>query len=520
MSSSTARAAPKPWSVTLGRPGGVDVRVHVTFVLVVVWSGAVGLLAAGDVPGALWALAFVLAIFGCVVLHELGHATAARRYGIATRDITLYPIGGVARLERMPTEPGQELVIALAGPLVNVALAALLGAILLAFPGLASAGAGPVGEGFLPRLLLTNVFLAGFNLLPAFPMDGGRVLRALLARRMDRARATRTAATAGQVMAVLFAAIGIFGGSFMLVLIAVFVWIGAAQESMGVAFQAAVQGASVANAMETQFCALESHEPLARAEGLLLAGPQIDFPVVSEDGRLLGLISREAIVSGIAEHGERAPVRAAMAVNVPVTTPDEPLPPAFERLAQSGQRCAPVLDKSGVVVGLLTADNLADFVGTRQARSRRLPATLGTAGLMIIAAAISALGTAGCDDEEADVPTNCSTNRASHEDEGERMEPGGPCIGCHMSEDEGPVYGIAGTVMSDYHDDQRCAGERGVTVVITGADGEVIELETNDVGNFFYKGSVSAPYTAKVVRDGVERTRRAVSSYPDRRERA
>lgn len=214
----------------LGKIAGIDVFVHATFFILVAWVALSAYLPRGSAAAAANGVASILTVFGVVVLHELGHDLVARRFGIATREITLLPIGGISRLERMPEDPRQELQVALAGPAVNVGLAAAAHAALLVF------GSGPIDHmsfvegGFLARLFAINVSLALFNLLPAFPMDGGRVFRALLALRMDRVRATAVAARTGQAMALLFGVAGLFFNP-LLVLIALFVWTGAAQEA-------------------------------------------------------------------------------------------------------------------------------------------------------------------------------------------------------------------------------------------------------------------------------------------------
>ncbi len=219
------------WSWRIGRIAGIDVYVHFTFLLLLAWVGIEHYLAHGDIGEAMGGLAFILALFGIVVLHELGHALTARRFGIRTRDIILLPIGGVARLERMPDDPRQELLVALAGPAVNVVLAAVIYVVLSFGQGLSPVGeAMRVGGGFLEQLFWVNVSLALFNLLPAFPMDGGRVLRALLSLRMERVRATEVAARIGQGLALLLAFLGLFSNP-MLVFIGLFVWLGASEES-------------------------------------------------------------------------------------------------------------------------------------------------------------------------------------------------------------------------------------------------------------------------------------------------
>src|SRR6059036_2032499 len=219
------------WSWKLATVAGIGLYVHATFFLLIAWVGVTYWLAGGS-AAALSGIAFILALFACIVLHELGHALAARRYGIPTRDITLLPIGGVARMERMPREPKQELWVAIAGPLVNVGIAVTLALALLGIQ-LAHAKFLWSQAAFLVPLFWANLFLIAFNLLPAFPMDGGRVLRALMARRLEYVRATRIAARIGQVMAVLFVVVGIYfwNKSPMLMLIGVFIFFGARNEA-------------------------------------------------------------------------------------------------------------------------------------------------------------------------------------------------------------------------------------------------------------------------------------------------
>lgn len=224
------------WSVKLGRFAGVDVFLHVTFVLLVLLVAASGLLDGGTLADAMEGVVLVLAVFGCVLLHEYGHALAARGFGIRTRDITLLPIGGVARLERMPERPAQELWVALAGPAVNGIIAAALAAWLLLKGAMTGLGWTEWFEGSLAQhLLLVNLSLIGFNLIPAFPMDGGRVLRAVLAMGMGQERATHIAAKVGRGLALVFAFYGLRGffggaGNPMLLFIAGFVWMSAGQE--------------------------------------------------------------------------------------------------------------------------------------------------------------------------------------------------------------------------------------------------------------------------------------------------
>ncbi|MEX0852295.1 MAG: site-2 protease family protein, partial [Bauldia sp.] len=220
-----------PWSITVARVAGSEIRVHLTFLILLAWIG-IAQYAAGGAAAALDAVLFIVAVFACVVLHELGHAVAARRYGITTPDITLLPIGGLARLSRIPDNPTEEIVIAVAGPLVNVLIAAVLIVILGARPDAATIAAiEDPAPGFLARLAAVNIYLVLFNLIPAFPMDGGRVLRALLAFRLGRRRATEIAARIGQGLAFAFGFLGLVYGNPILVFIAIFVYLAAAGEA-------------------------------------------------------------------------------------------------------------------------------------------------------------------------------------------------------------------------------------------------------------------------------------------------
>jgi Zn-dependent protease/CBS domain-containing protein len=345
------------WSVRLGKIAGIDLKVHLTFVLILIWVGLMQWRIGGTpaiVPGVL----FILVLFGCVVLHELGHALTARRYGIQTRDITLLPIGGVARLERMPEEPSQELAVALAGPAVNVVIAAVLG-LLLAATGawIPLESMDPVRGPFLQRLLIVNVFLAVFNMIPAFPMDGGRVLRALLASRMGFPKATQVAASVGQGIALMFGFVGLFSNPF-LVFIALFVWIGAAQEAMMVQTRSVLSGVPVANAMLTEFHVLAPSDPLDRAIELILAGSQQDFPVV-DGGKAVGVLARADLFSALARK-DSVNVGDVMRPETEVVDSDQPLDELVVKLDRS-KPLIPVTS-AGRIVGILTAENIGEFL--------------------------------------------------------------------------------------------------------------------------------------------------------------
>jgi Zn-dependent protease/predicted transcriptional regulator len=352
------------WSWRLGRLFGIELRVHATFLVLLAWVALSHLMQGHDAAMAAAGVAYVVAVFGIVVLHELGHALTARRFGIATRDITLLPIGGVARLERMPTQPSQELLVALAGPAVNVVLAGLLFAVLFAL-GVASdvSQLRLVGGPFLAKLMWTNVGLAVFNLLPAFPMDGGRVLRALLGMRMDHVRATDVAARVGQAMALAFGLIGLFSNP-VLVFVALFVWVGAQGEAQMAHVHASLAGVPVSRAMVTNMVVAAPDEPVAKVVEHMLAGFQDDIPVVDR-GALVGVLGRREVIKAAMDGGPGVAISSVMATDVPVVRETDSLDSALERLQASGRRAVPVL-RDGVLVGMLPIENVMYVLQLRE----------------------------------------------------------------------------------------------------------------------------------------------------------
>jgi len=357
------------WSWRIGTVAGIGVFVHATFFLIIAWIFFGSLAHQKDVATAAEAVGFILCLFACVLLHEFGHALTARRYGIRTRDITLLPIGGVARLERMPDDPRQELWVALAGPAVNVVIAALLYLFLLATKRFVPLRELDVGGGpFLERLMVVNVSLVVFNLLPAFPMDGGRVLRALLARRMDYARATQLAAQIGQGMAFLFGLVGLIYNPFLL-FIALFVWIGAAQEASMTLMRYSLGGIPVSRAMLTDFRTLGPADPLARVVDLILAGSQHDFPVV-EGGKVVGVLVRADLIAALARRAPEILVGEVMRTDFATVDPGEMLETVFQRLQTRDVPCIPVV-RADAIVGMLTLENLGEFLMIQAAIRRR-----------------------------------------------------------------------------------------------------------------------------------------------------
>lgn len=353
------------WSFKLAQVRGIDIYVHGTFLILLAWIALTHVLAGHAIAAAVEGVLFTIAVFAVVVLHELGHAFTAARYGVRTRDITLYPIGGIASLERIPENPRQEFLVALAGPAVNVAIAAVLGL----FLSLAKLPAGiesvhVVGGSFLAKLMWVNLWLAVFNLLPAFPMDGGRVLRAVLALRMGRDRATEMAARVGQVMALGFALLGLFGNP-MLLFIALFVWIGAQSEASLVRLRSLMHDVPVRDAMMREFMVLAPSTRLVDVIDDIVTRGHSAFPVV-RDGRLIGVVTKNGVLGALAEVGANSSVLAAMNDRFEIADPGEMLEPALARLeAKRGE--ALVVARNGVIFGVVTPGTVGELLTMRQA---------------------------------------------------------------------------------------------------------------------------------------------------------
>lgn len=353
------------WRFHLTRIAGIDIYVHVTFLVLLAFLLVAAYGTEGGWSGVVSRFAFVVLLFGIVVMHEFGHILAARRYGIDTRDIVLYPIGGVAALERMPDKPSQELVVALAGPAVNVVLAALLFVVNYFIGNSTLPEALPWETTTLVQLMWINVILVAFNMLPAYPMDGGRALRALLAMVLPPVRATTYAAFIGQIMAIVFVIAGAYF-NILLSVIGVFVWIGAAQESATARLRASLQGVRMRQAMITEFETLDAHDSLGTAIDHIIAGFQQDFPVL-ENGRLVGVLARSDLFKALAERGRDAAVREVMIDDFRTSTPDEDLERALVRFDSCECPSMPVLDEHGQLVGLMTMENLGEFITIRGA---------------------------------------------------------------------------------------------------------------------------------------------------------
>ena len=348
------------WSWKLIRVAGIDVYIHATFFILIAWIGFSYWQVEGTLAAVVSGIGFILTLFACVVLHELGHALTARRYGIRTRNIILLPIGGVASLERMPDDPKQEIAVALAGPSVNVVIAFGLWLWLSMSKTLIPVDdLSLTGGGFLEKLMVINIILAIFNLLPAFPMDGGRVLRAVLSLRMGRNRATQVAAKIGQGLALWLGLMGLLYNPF-LIFIALFVWIGAAAEAGMEQIKSTLSDAAVGTAMLTDFKVLSPDDVLSHAIELTLAGSQKEFPVL-ENAVMVGVLTQDDLLKGLQAVGKQALVGDLMQTNIQSADVNEPVQKVLQRL----QSChCPLLSvtKAGQLVGIVNLDNIMELI--------------------------------------------------------------------------------------------------------------------------------------------------------------
>ena len=358
------------WSISIGSVNGTAIRLHFTFILFLVWMGA-SLYLQGGVPAAVSGITFIVLLFLCVVLHEFGHILAARHFGIHTPEVVLLPIGGVSRLERIPERPREELIMALAGPAVTLAIAVALITALGGPPDPRDILAATSGRTLLAQLAYANLVLLVFNLVPAFPMDGGRVLRALLSARLGHVRGTRIAATTGQILAIIFGIIGLVAGDIVLVLVAFFVYLAAGAEAGLAQMRVVTSGIPAREAMVTAFESLPGRAPIVDAAEALLRTSQQEFPVLDDEGRFQGILTRAGIVKALDELGGQTPVAQAMQADIPVISQWDHLDGVFD-LLRDGTPAVAVTGSDGRLVGLITWENLLERLLLSQARTRRV----------------------------------------------------------------------------------------------------------------------------------------------------
>jgi Zn-dependent protease/CBS domain-containing protein len=354
------------WSLNIGKVGGTVVRIHLTFLLFLAWIFAASYASAGAATA--WnTLLFIVLLFLCVLLHEFGHIFTARAFGVKTPYVTLLPIGGVSQLEHIPEQPWEEFLIAIAGPMVNIVITLVL--VYIGGAHLAPSAAMAVDNthiAMIDRLAVVNLFLALFNLIPAFPMDGGRVLRAALASKFGYVHATELAASIGQFVAFALGFLGLMYNP-LLIFIAIFVYLAAASEAHMVALRAVSHGVPVSHAMMTQFVTLTPQAHLDEAVQNLLQTGQGEFPVVDSEGKPAGLLDRAGLVRALKTLGPDARVAEAMSTEFPTIHQRATLEQAFKLLQEKGLPAVGVIDGAGRLVGVVNSETIAELMMLREA---------------------------------------------------------------------------------------------------------------------------------------------------------
>lgn len=365
----SAQAPTLRGSATLFSFKGIRVHVHWTFLILVGWVAINGAMVGMSARGIAAQLGMVFLVFACVVLHEFGHALTALRFGVRTRDITLLPIGGMANLERIPEEPREEFWITVAGPAVNLVIA-LLAFLAMAILGIEAAFAdvllgGSSGSQLLVFLFVANVMLFLFNLVPAFPMDGGRILRSLLGMFIPRDKATRIAAGVGRIFAIGFVVTGLFTGAVFMALIGVFVFFAAGAESRMVQQTTALKGIKVRTVMRSRFWSMAHDATVRDAVNELLAGGDSDL-VVTRSGRYLGVLTRRDLLRAITEQRQEESLEALGPDPIATVAADEPVNAAYARLLAGRHAVMPVMHQ-GELVGVLEPENLTEWLMVKEA---------------------------------------------------------------------------------------------------------------------------------------------------------
>lgn len=354
------------YALRLGRPFGIKIAIHWTFLLLILWVVAVNINQGADTGQALLSVAFVLVLFICVVLHELGHSLAARRYGIETKSITLLPIGGMANIEGMPEKPKQEIVVTASGLAVNVAIALILLGIISTVQGYSfdMDFEKITSKNFLILLMYTNLFIVAFNLIPAFPMDGGRILRAALSLRFNRVKATKYSMVAGQVFGVIFAITGLFVNPFLFV-IGIFVFLGAGYEYTQVRFRSMLTDYTAKDIVMEDYMVLAASDPVKKAVEIMLKTRQTGF-LVKEDDNVTGILDKDNIIKGLSEHGEEVEVGEIMTEDFQRVEAKTPLRDIFQTIQKKKAGFFPVFENDKLL-GIIDQENIQEFIMVQSA---------------------------------------------------------------------------------------------------------------------------------------------------------
>lgn len=349
------------WSLFIGKISGIKIFVHWTFIILVFWVVFSGIRGGNSISEILLSLGFIITVFACITLHEFGHALTAKRFNFKTRDITLLPIGGLARMEGLPHKPKQEFLVAIMGPAVNIVIGALILAALKItdkFPE-NIAVLDIRGANFWYNLYTVNVFLALFNLIPAFPMDGGRILRALLSTRFPRVKATRIAAYTGQFIAILFVFIGLWYNP-MLILIGLFVFIGAKAEVAMEETKSLLGDTRVGEILMHNYSALKPTDPLWTAVSLILEGQDRAF-LVKDENEIKGTLSKTDIIEGLSKFGRDVPVDKVMQIKFVKLDEQDKIDDVILKFSDEKYTLMPVY-RGKELVGVLNLENIQEYI--------------------------------------------------------------------------------------------------------------------------------------------------------------
>ncbi|MNX53384.1 putative zinc metalloprotease Rip3 [compost metagenome] len=359
-------------SLKLGKIAGIGIYIHWTFSLLIIFIIFLNYRTGYNALQSAWSVIFILSVFVTVLLHELGHALMAKKYKIQTKDITLLPIGGLARLERLPEKPTEELLVAFAGPLVNIVLAFITGLFISLpqtpeeFTAIVSNGVN--ADNFFLNFFMVNIWLALFNLIPAFPMDGGRVLRALLAFKFERHVATKIAARIGQFLAMGFVLLGFFSNPF-LIAIGLFVFFGAQIETEHTEAQFLLKDYKVRDVLMTQYQTIEVNNTLETAVALLLDSQNKSF-VVTENSKVVGTLNRDEIILALSKKEDNPPIHAIMNKNLIYLDVDTLLENVFEQIYQNKLTLV-LVTKNDQVIGTLDTENILEFILIKEVKTKK-----------------------------------------------------------------------------------------------------------------------------------------------------
>ena len=357
------------WSFKIGRLFDIELRIHITFFLIILYAAYIwGVGYNQGWPGAFYGALLISALFVCVVIHELCHSRMAQYYGGEVASITLLPIGGVSMLKNMPDDPSKEFWVTIVGPISNIVIGILLIPFLYLVPNQVDGTWGAFTnadvltgisiQGFVSYLLLINFLLAIFNLLPAFPLDGGRVLRSLLAQRMSYVRATRAAVTTGQVFAFILGITGLLLGAWLWVIIAVFIYMGAEAEGSGAEMKTVLSRLTVGQAVSDETKVVGPDQRLGEVVTIVLHAFQEDFPVV-EGGRIVGVLTRANLINGLHSLGPNSTVSQVMEKEFPVVDANARFSEVYEKMNASGIKAIPVVENNRLK-GMVTLEHLSE----------------------------------------------------------------------------------------------------------------------------------------------------------------